>query len=76
MVVAMLADVIEITASADAQLWRHYLRLLLDGLDPVHARASRRGAKRARLALSREGDSPIVRASNRRDAAERPAGPL
>ena len=54
MVVAMLADVIEITASADAQLWRHYLRLLLDGLDPVHARASRRGAKRARLALSRE----------------------
>ena len=46
-VVAMLADVIEITESTDAALWRRYLRLLLDGLDPVRAPAARRGAKRA-----------------------------
>ena len=36
-VVAMLAEVIDITASIDAALWRRYLRLLLDGLDPAHA---------------------------------------
>ena len=36
MIVAMLADVIEITASIDVALWRRYLRLRLDGLDPVH----------------------------------------
>ena len=47
MIVAMLADVIEITASIDVALWRRYLRLLLDGLDPVRAPAARRGTKRA-----------------------------
>ena len=45
MIVAMLADVIEITASIDAALWRRYLRLLLDGLDPVHARPLRIAAR-------------------------------
>ncbi len=37
-IVAMLAEVIAITAGVDPQLWRRYLRLLLDGLHPATAR--------------------------------------